>query len=70
MKFLPLASWLSVTWIAAAQAHPHPHECEGFGPWCVHLGAPAPSIGAGVPVALVIAGVLLGMRLLQSWRRS
>jgi hypothetical protein len=36
---------------------------------CWH-GAPAPSIGTGIPVALVMGGVLLGMRLLKAWRRS
>lgn len=33
-------------------------------------GAPAPSIGAGVPVALAAAAVLCGMMLVRLWRRS
>jgi hypothetical protein len=49
---------LSVIGIAAAQAIPLP--CSSIS--CLHLGAPAPSIGARVPVALVIGGVLLGMK--------
>lgn len=71
MKSLAIATLLTVGEIAAAHATPHLHDCEGNGPWCVHLsGAPAPSIGSGVTAALVIGAVLLGMRLLKSWRRS
>ena len=33
-------------------------------------GAPAPSIGAGVPVALAAGAVLCGAMLVNLWRRS
>lgn len=33
-------------------------------------GAPAPSIGAGVPVALAAGAVLCGTMLVKLWRRS
>jgi hypothetical protein len=32
---------------------------------CQHRGAPAPLIGLGAPVALVVGGVLLGAKLLK-----
>ena len=71
MKSLAIATLVFLGEIAAAQATPHLHECNGNGPWCLHLGgAPAPSIGSGVTAALVIGGVLLGMRLFKSWRQS
>jgi hypothetical protein len=66
MKSLAITMW-SIIGIAGAQAAT-PSACSSV--LCVLHGAPAPSIGAGVPVALVIGGVLLGMRLLKSWRQS
>jgi len=33
-------------------------------------GAPAPSIGSGVPVALAAGAVLCGTMLVKLWRRS
>jgi hypothetical protein len=35
------------------------------GTLCQHRGAPAPLIGLGAPVALVVGGVLLGAKLLK-----
>ena len=66
MKSIAIAMWVSVVGIASAQAAT-PSVCSNV--LCLH-GAPAPSIGAGVPIALAIGGVLLGMRLLKSWRQS
>jgi hypothetical protein len=57
--------WMSVIAITAAQAAPS--TCSSV--TCVLHGAPAPSMGAGVPIALAMGGLLLGMRLLKSWRR-
>lgn len=56
MRTLILASGYFIGAAAATQAMP--------------LGAPAPSIGAGVPVALAAAAVLCGMMLVRLWRRS
>ena len=65
MKSLATSMWLSVIGIASAQAAP-PSVCSSV--FCLHA-APAPSIGAGVPVALAVGGILLGTRLLKSRRR-
>ena len=65
MKSLATTMWLSVIGIASAQAAPS--VCSSV--FCLHA-APAPSIGAGVPVALAIGGILFGMRLLKTWRQS
>ena len=51
MKSLATTMWLSVIGIASAQAAPS--VCSSV--FCLHA-APAPSIGAGVPVALAIGG--------------
>jgi hypothetical protein len=57
MRLLAMfASGCLVDAVTAAQAMP--------------LGAPAPSIGAGVPVALAAAAVLCAMMLVRLWRRS
>ena len=64
MMSLAISMW-SVIGIAGAQ--PALSTCSSVS--CVLHGASAPSIGAGVPVALVIGGVFLGTRLLKSWRR-
>jgi hypothetical protein len=56
MRSFILASGCLIGAATAAQAMP--------------LGAPAPSIGAGVPVALAAAAVLCGMMLVRFWRRS
>lgn len=56
MRSLILASGSFISAATAAQAMP--------------LGAPAPTIGAGVPVALAAAAVLCGMMLVRLWRRS
>lgn len=69
VKSFAVAVALYLGEIAAASATPHPHDCEGFGPLCFH-GAPAPSIGSGVPVALAVGAVVLGMWFLKSRRRS
>jgi hypothetical protein len=64
MKLLAIAMWLSVIGSADAQA------ISSICSTVICRGAPAPSIGAGVPVALVMGGVLLAMRLWKSWRQS
>ncbi len=66
MKFLALASGSFVFVATAAQAMP---TC-GTSPLACLVGAPAPSIGAGVPVALAAGAVLCGMMLLKLWRQS
>jgi hypothetical protein len=64
MRFLTLATgfWVSAATVAQAKPCPSPVSCV--------LGAPAPSIGAGVPVALAAGAVLCGMMLVRFWRRS
>jgi hypothetical protein len=64
MRFLTLATGFWVSAATAVQAKPCPSPVL-----CV-LGAPAPSIGAGLPVALAAGAVLCGMMLLRFWRRS
>jgi len=66
MKSLATTMWLSVIGIASAQAAT-PSVCSSV--FCLH-GAPAPSIGAGVPVALAAGAVLCGMMLVKLWRQS
>jgi len=66
MKFLALASASFVFVATGAQAMP---TC-GINPLLCLVGAPAPSIGAGVPVALAAGAVLGGMMLLRLWRQS
>jgi hypothetical protein len=71
VKSFAIAAGLYLCETVAAQATPHPHDCNGNGPWCVHLGGnPAPSIGSGITTALIIGGVVLSVRLLTSWRQS
>jgi hypothetical protein len=65
MKSLATSILISVIGIASAQAAPS--VCSSIS--CVLHGVPAPSIGAGVPVALAIGGILLGTRFLKSRRR-
>jgi len=66
MKLLAATFTWSAIGIAAAQAAPS--ACSSVS--CVLHGVPAPSIGAGIPIALVVGGILLGTRLLKSRRRS
>ncbi len=67
MKFLALASGSFLYLATAAHAMP---TCGGPTPLSCLVGAPAPSIGAGVPVALAAGAVLCGMMLLKLWRQS
>ena len=48
----------TVTQAVAQRGHLHVHP------------APAPVIGAGIPVLLAVGGVLLATKLLARWRRS
>ena len=64
MKSFATSILMSVIGIASAQAAPS--VCSSVS--CVLHGVPAPSIGAGVPVAVAIGGILLG-RVLKSRRR-
>jgi hypothetical protein len=61
MRSLGLASGFFIGVSTVADACPLP--------FCL-LGAPAPSIGSGVPVALAAGAVLCGMMLVKLWRRS
>jgi len=63
MKFLTLATGFLISAASVANACPSP-GCPNL------LAAPAPSIGAGVPVALAAGAVLCGSMLLKRWRRS
>lgn len=65
MRSLALASGVFIGAATAAQAMP---TCPSLAS-CV-VGAPAPSIGTGVPVALAAGAVLCGMMLVRLWRRS
>jgi hypothetical protein len=65
MRLLTLAMWLCISSVGAAQATP---PCAAAA--CVINKAPAPLIGSGVPVALIVGGVLLGVKLSARWRRS
>jgi hypothetical protein len=65
MKSFATSILMFVIGIAGAQAASS--VCSSV--TCVLHGVPAPSIGAGVPVALAIGGVLLGTRFLKSRRR-
>ena len=62
MKKLILTSWLCFSAIPVFAA---PNVCSSV--TCVH-SAPAPLIGLGLPVALVVGGVMLGAKLLKRWR--
>jgi hypothetical protein len=62
MRFLTLASGFWFGAATAANAYP----CAT----ALCVGAPAPLIGSGVPVALAAGGVLCGMMLVKLWRRS
>jgi hypothetical protein len=61
MKKLTLITWLCFSAIPAFAA-PTPTPCASAA--CVH-SAPAPLIGLGLPVALVVGGVMLGAKLLK-----
>jgi hypothetical protein len=63
MRSLAVASWLCVAMASA------PATAGGFC-WFDCKPAPAPEIGAGVPVALAIGGVLLGVMFLTRRRKS
>jgi hypothetical protein len=63
MRLLTLACGFFIAAATAAQAAP---ICAAAIP-CL-LGAPAPSIGTGVPVALAAGAVLCGMMLVKRWR--
>jgi hypothetical protein len=63
MKLFALTAGFS---IAAATAAEAALPCSV----CGVLGAPAPSIGSGVPVALAAGAVLCGMMLVKAWRRQ
>jgi hypothetical protein len=65
MKSFATSILMSVIAIASAQAAPS--VCSSVSR--VLHGVPAPSIGAGVPVALAIGGILLGATFLKSRRR-
>ena len=65
MKSFATSILISVIGIASAQAAPS--VCSSVS--CVLHAVPAPSIGAGVPVALAIGGILLGTRFSKSRRR-
>lgn len=65
MKSIATSILMSVIGIAGAQAAPS--VCSSVS--CVLHGVPAPSVGAGVPVALAIGGILLGATFLKSRRR-
>jgi hypothetical protein len=64
MKLLTLASGFFIGGATVAQAKPCPTTIS-----CL-VGAPAPSIGTGVPVALAAGAVLCGMMLVKLWRQS
>jgi hypothetical protein len=64
MRLLTVATWLCICSVGAAQAAPN---CSACG---IINKAPAPLIGSGVPVALIVGGVLLGVKLSARWRRS
>jgi hypothetical protein len=59
IKILLMSAWLSIGASAFAQNQ------NGQGGNGGYHGAPAPLIGAGVPVALAVGGVLLGAKLLK-----
>jgi hypothetical protein len=65
MRFLTLASGFFIGGETVASAMP---TCPSVASCLV--GAPAPTIGAGVPVALAAGVVLCGMMLVKLWRRS
>jgi hypothetical protein len=64
MRSLVLASGLLTALATVVQAKPCPT------PLACLVGAPAPSIGTGVPVALAAAAVLCGTMLVRFLRRS
>jgi hypothetical protein len=65
MRFLTLASGFLIGGGTVASAMP---TCPSVVS-CL-AGAPAPTIGAGVPVALAAGVVLCSMMLVKLWRRS
>jgi hypothetical protein len=68
MKALTLTFWLCFTAMPVfAAPTPVPSPCASTA--CVR-GAPAPAIGLGIPVALSVGGVLLGMKLLKRRRKA
>jgi hypothetical protein len=66
MRLLTVAIWLCISSVAAAQAAPTTATCTT----CGIKKAPAPLIGSGIPVALVVGGALLGFKLSTRWRRA
>ena len=70
LKALALSLWLVLSAIPAlaqtTTAVPTPSSC---GATAVCRGAPAPLIGAGIPVAVAIGGVLLGAKILKRRRK-
>ncbi len=64
MRLLAIVTGMCISAATVTQAVAHP-----FGHLHVHP-APAPVIGAGIPVLLAVGGVLLATKLLARWRRS
>lgn len=68
MKSFILAICLSVG--LASAAHADPGKCQSTtNPKCLNP-APAPEIGAGIPSAIAIGGILIGATLLTRLRRT
>ena len=63
MRLLAIVTGMCISAATVTQAA-HP-----FGHLHAHP-APAPVIGAGIPVLLAVGGVLLATKLLARWRRS
>ncbi len=66
MRSLTVAIWLCIGVATASQATATPCATAT----CGLKGAPAPEIGTGIPVVLVVGAVLLGATLMKRWGPS
>ena len=64
MRLLAIVTGMCISAATVTQAVAHPSAI------CTLHPAPAPVIGAGIPVLLAVGGVLLATKLLARWRRS
>ena len=68
MRSLTVAIWLCIGAMTGAQAQT---STVSSVPICAHCrAAPVPSIGSGIPAALVLGGVLLAATYWKRWRQS
>jgi hypothetical protein len=70
MRSLTVAIWLCIGAMTGAQAQTQASTVSSVSACAYCKGAPAPSIGSGIPAALVLGGVLLAATYWKRWRQS